>query len=469
MGEAPGAETAEKLLNRMIARTEDPHTGELLKREDFLFANVIWCRPPDNVLTGASYEDEAISKCAPYLDKIIADAKPKAILALGNIALRRLTGNWGIDSLRGYVFDTRYGPVVGTYHPSYIGRGKFPLARVFQMDLQRVLSVARDGVPTLEKHYTLTPSWGEAYAFLEEFRERGCPTLAFDIETPWSKMDKDAMIGDVALEDDASYTILRISFSFAHGRAITLPWCPPFISVAKALLEEKGDKIVWNRHFDVPRLRAQGIEFGGRIIDAMDAWHFLEPSFPMGLKYAATFFCPDMHAWKLESHDRPEWYSCADSDVLLRCYDGIRARLEKAGKWAIFEKHFIDLSQVLDKMSKRGVAVDPVLRKAKYDEFIGKYEELVRVLQPIVPVEVKKKKVYKKSEEWLRERGKWNPEKILMVDSLEWRRLSKPPKPPKPPREKKKKEPKPKEKASASSRRSRKTPKSPVPVEPKQT
>lgn len=448
VGEALGAEeiapglpfqgTAGKLLNRMISRTEDPDSGLLLSRDEFLLANVIWCRPPENVLSGAPYETAAIEKCSPYLEEVIRTRKPKCILALGNTALRWLTGQWGIDSLRGYVFDTQWGPVVGTYHPSYIGRGKFPLARVFQMDLQRALKVARGENWALEKHYTLVPSYREAYDFLEQYRLAGCPPLAFDIETPWSKIEKDTMVGDIAQEDDASYTILRISFAFRPGEAITFPWCAPFISVAAALLAEGGDKLVWNRHFDVPRLAAQGIEFGGPIIDGMDAWHFLEPSFPMGLKYCATFFCPDMHAWKLESQNRPEWYSCADSDVLLRCFNGIRERLEKAGKWGIFQKHFVDLSQVLGKMSKRGVAVDPVQRKARYEEFLEKYETIVRRVQPLVPIEIKKRKIYKKTREWLEERGKWDESRILPVSVLEWKRKPKPPKEKKP---RKKKEP----------------------------
>src|SRR5512143_794965 len=79
LGEALGEEevaagervdgTAGQLLNRMIGRTTNPLSGKALKREDFRAYNVLWCRPPENVLTGAPYEEEAISHCAPYLDE----------------------------------------------------------------------------------------------------------------------------------------------------------------------------------------------------------------------------------------------------------------------------------------------------------------------------------------------------------------------------------------------------------------
>lgn len=412
-----------KLLSRMISRTEDPDTGALLKRESF---TTIWIQEGLDVLT-------------PEVEKRIRELKPSALVAFGDTAFHCLTGNYDIPHLRGYVFDSKFGSVVGTYAPDYIRKGKLPLARVFQMDLQRALKVARGESFALEKHYTLIPSYKEAFDFLGAWRAAGRPPLAFDIETPWSKIEKDTMVGDLTQEDDASYTILRISFAFRPGEAITMPWLPPFISVAMHLLGDPGDKIVWNRHFDVPRLVAQGVEFGGRTIDGMDAWHFLEPSLPMGLKYCATFFCPDMHAWKLESKDRPEWYSCADSDVLLRCFEGIKVRLIKAGKWAIFERHFVELTQVLGAMSRRGVLVDPALRKVRYDDFLEKYETIKQQLQPHITVDLKKKKIYKKTREWLEERGKWDEARILPVYVLEWRRKPKPPKSPK-----EKKAPKPK-------------------------
>lgn len=469
VGEALGAEevgpglpfqgTAGKLLNRMISRTQDPFTKEYLKREDFLIANTIWCRPPDNVLVGAPYEADALEHCSPYLEQIIATRKPKAILALGNTALRRLTGHWGIDSLRGYAFDTKYGPVVGTYHPAYIGRGKWPLARVFQMDLRRALSVSREGVPVLRKGYILNPSYVDALQFYQGWEHSGKPPLAFDIETPYSKIEKDDAVGDVAVEDDASYTILRISFSYVGGEAITMPWSFPFIDIVKRLLREEGDKLVWNHHFDCPRLRANGVTFGGRIIDAMDAWHFLEPSFPMGLKYAATFYCPDMHAWKLESRERPEWYSCADSDVLLRVFTGVRADLEREGRWSIFERHFIELSGVLEGMSARGVLVDPALRKFKYDEFNARYEKVVGAIQALVPPEILPGKVYKQQRSWLEERGKWKEGRIIEVVQKEKERV------PRPGKSKKKRSPD--ESSSGSSKKPRKSRKktSPLPVE----
>ncbi len=404
------ADADEKLLSRMIYRAEDPDTRLPLKESDFPILRM--------------KEGDAPTAA-------ILTYKPKSILALGDLPFETLTGSHGVTSLRGYVFPTRFGPVVGSYAPEYIRMGKLPLADVFRMDLRRAISTARHGIPTFAKAYTLNPTYKEVFSYLENYRAAGRPPLAFDIETPWSKIDKDSILGDPSIEDDASYTILRISFSFAPGKAITFPWSHPYIGVAKLLLSDPGDKLVWNQHFDVPRLSAAGCTFGGPIYDGMDAWHFLEPSLPMGLKYCATFFCPDMHAWKLESREQPEWYSCADSDVLLRCFSAIRGELEKQGRWGIFKRHFVDLTQVLRKMSSRGVLVDPVMRAKKFEEFEEKFERLKGEMQPLVPLDIKKKKIYKKPLEWLQKKGVWTPEtstNFIELTSLVWTRKEKPPK-----------------------------------------
>jgi uracil-DNA glycosylase family 4 len=404
---------AGKVFTRMLERTRDPDTGFLLERSQFALANVLSCRPPDNHLTGAPYELGAINHCRPHLEGLLERWKPKVILTLGNQPLRWFTGEWGIEKLRGYIFQSKWGPVIPTYHPSYIMRGNFHLARVWQNDLKRALYVARCGVPVLEKHYILRPSpmevekWVQEY--LETLKKDPTITLAFDIETPHSSMFKDDLIDpeveEINLEDDPSYTINRISFSYCSGEAITFPWCPPFSDYARLALASSGEKAVWNQHFDCPRLEANGCEINGPLIDGMDAWHFREPALPMGLKYAATFDCPDMPAWKLSSKSEPEWYSAADSDVLWRVLARTKKVLEEQGRWGVFDKHFIQLTQVLKAMTRRGIQVSQEKRVEARGRFEARYQEKLAELAPLIPLKARKLKVYKLSEETLIKRG----------------------------------------------------------------
>lgn len=389
------------MWDRIVGRTKDPTTGSYLdSNRDLLHANVVNCRPPNNVLTGAPYEHGAISHCSPYLEETIRTFQPRAILALGNTSLRRLTGQWGIEQLRGYIFETKYGPVIPTYHPSYIQRGKWNLARIVQLDLLRAIEVAREGSKKFlhDKAYVLSPSWQQVHAFVEEWRAAGRPPIAFDIETPHS--GEAAENEEMTFEDDPSYTILMVSLAYEPYKAISIPWSEPFIDLLRQVFAEAPLSLVWNAKFDVPRLVANGVHFGGEIVDVMLAWHWLEPSLPMGLKWVATFFCPDMHAWKLDMGKNFQWYNAADSDVLLRVFRGVQQKLEEQGRWKTFLRHFVEFGKILQRMSERGVSIDHEARAAARDYFGGRFNEVVSTADGLAPASVKRvhpKRGYKKA------------------------------------------------------------------------
>lgn len=422
MGEALGEEEelvgrpfvgkAGRVLDRLIARLVDPDTGLAFKRDEFWIANTLSCRPPDNIITGAPYEEEALRRCSPYLDAHLrSPGAPKVLVALGNQALRRLTGHWGIDKLRGYYFDGPRGTtVIGTYHPSYIMRGKWNLVRVFQMDLLKAVNAAKYGRVQRKRRYVLHPSAMDFVKFIADYKLTceldPTTTLAFDIETPYGDdLDKDAEV--VALEDDPTYEILRISFSYREGEAITMPWIEPYKTLAKGLLGMDRPKTSWNgAAFDIPRLEANDVQVNGEHHDAMHAWHCLEPALPMGLKYVATIYCPDMEPWALLSSKEPEYYSAADSDVLLCCFNGIRARLQEQERWEMFSRHFTALHAVLLKMTRKGIGADAPRMKVERDKFIADFENEVAETQPLISLDLLPRKVYKKKDANLKP-GKW--------------------------------------------------------------
>src|ERR1700691_161533 len=80
-------------------------------REQFSITNCIRCRPRNNWLSGAPWEFPALNHCRPNLDAAIRDRQPRAILALGDTALRELTGEAGeargVSHLGGYVLPLR--------------------------------------------------------------------------------------------------------------------------------------------------------------------------------------------------------------------------------------------------------------------------------------------------------------------------------------------------------------------------
>ncbi len=122
VGEAPGREedlegrpfvgAAGKLLEKMLAAIR-------LKRSEVYITNVVKCRPPGN----RTPEREELEACRPYLARQIRLVKPKAILALGAVAVKSLLlKEEPLSRLRGQIHELEGILVVPTYHPAYLLR-----------------------------------------------------------------------------------------------------------------------------------------------------------------------------------------------------------------------------------------------------------------------------------------------------------------------------------------------------------
>jgi hypothetical protein len=382
---------AQNVWRRIVSRTQDPALNRFLTEADF-----------------ESFAFEGTDAGTKRIRDRIAEGDIKAVLTLGEAAFGSATGHTGHLKLRGYAIDVNGIPCVGTYAPSYIMGGKFHLARVVQSDMLKALGIARNGAESLHrtKEYITRPDPSAAMAWFDGWQRAGTPPIAFDIETPWSDHKDEAM----TYEEDSSYTILMCSFAYEPYKAISLPWTPPYIDIAKAILSNAPQTLVWNAKFDVPRLMANDCDFGGEIIDAMIAWHWLEPSLPMGLKFVAPFLCPDMDAWALQRKDDFALYNCGDADVLLRAFQAISDRLKLQGRWPTFERHFLKFGKILTKMTARGINVDLGMRRESRALFEQEYLQVVGEAVSMAPIEVRPshpKKGYKKDEAALRKSGLW--------------------------------------------------------------
>lgn len=431
------------LLNRMIERLRDPLTGKLFKSDDFMVSNTVWCRPfeftPAGIKNRAPSWEEWTWCMDRYLLPLIEELQPKAILAAGAVPMEALTEEKGLGRLRGYPLKGVYPqlagiPVVSTYHPAYLMKGKLNLVRVWQMDLMKALVLAREGaLPSVKRVYLEDPPVREFNLWVDEALEYcqaetlegRAPRVSFDIETPNVGALKDEVIDpeELRVEDDSSYIIFRISFAVREHHAVSIPWNPGYLPGITRMLENSFDKVVYNRYFDVPRVEFNGVKVPGRIYDGMDAWHFTEPGFPMGLKYASTFVCPDMHAWHLDKWSHPAWYNAADSDTALRVVSWCEARLRREGRWDTFERHFVDLGVRLQKISLRGIPTDPARRAEKREYFQKFFDDEILEVQPLVGDEIKplKKPPYKKSRAQLEKLDLWVEGRMVAVPGIKRR------------------------------------------------
>jgi DNA polymerase I-like protein with 3'-5' exonuclease and polymerase domains len=224
----------------------------------------------------------------------------------------------------------------------------------------------------------LTSHWDR---IVEEYLAAKSP-ISIDIETAYKiKVTDDEDQEEVELKTGA---ILRISFSYKPFHAVSVPWTGQYLHGIRKLLAAP-ETIWWNgANFDVPRLRKEGCCIDGIVYDAMDAWHLLESQEPAGLEYVSTEYT-DVAPWKHLNTSKFGWYSCADADIALRNFLGIKKDLEHFGMWQLFLEDSVELMPILDRAGQRGNAIDRDYSVNLKEELIREKTRLNAEVQPLIP------------------------------------------------------------------------------------
>jgi len=385
-----------------------------LSREQFVISNVINCRPKDNKLEGEWYEQAAIEHCKRNLGGVVERFAPRAIVALGNIPLRALTGTAGpgrtVTALRGYCLPaTTYTategkpiPVIPTYHPSFISRGNEHLLGVLMHDLGKAIKVA-SGKLVEGSHFLYDPLGDDSdklkYYYpvpsekVDELLEAASDPnalIAYDIETAFTGKGK----GEDEYEMIEGDEIVQIQFSLRPGEACIFPWSDAVRELSRKILGGCARKVSQNGwRFDQVKLRAEGVRVAGEDIDVMTAFHHLQPDLPADLQFIASMFGFPF-PWKhLGTKDLT--YAGADVDALQRIMQKLPEDMRKRGVWDSYVEMVLGLQPILEGMQTRGIRLDLEAR----EQFRVEIEEQKKVvntqLQAEVPEVVKPRKVYK--------------------------------------------------------------------------
>lgn len=130
VGEAPGADEdlqgepfvgkAGQLLTKIIETMG-------YRRSDIYIANVLKCRPDTPGATSGNRRPTPaeMATCLPYLKQQISIIQPKAIVALGAVAMEGLVNNQQtMRDVRGKWQQLENIPLMPTYHPAYLLRNQ---------------------------------------------------------------------------------------------------------------------------------------------------------------------------------------------------------------------------------------------------------------------------------------------------------------------------------------------------------
>ena len=384
------------MLSRILGRTR-------LRRQDFKIWNCIACRPPNNYLVGAPYEEMALDHCRQYFHGVLKKMKPKVIVPMGNVALRTTTGLYGIEDKRGYVYDQVYPQlnvlpelvreaelgkayIVPTVHPSYVMQGNQKWIGVVARDLTRAIDVSFHGYSEPPCTYVQYPDTHAIEKFIAEARAAvsAGAWMTADIETPYSHATTEDEYGEITDTE-----ILRISFAFNAYHAITIPWHNHFIHLIQELLNIPTPYMCfWNADFDVPRIKSKGLTIRPKILDSMYMWHFLQSDLPKGLGFVSTFYT-DLKEWKSKSDEFPEFYSCRDADAQIQCTYGIRDNLKRQNRFQRFLSDHTELHPILTDMGRSGVMIDVKKRDDFKKAIENEKEVLDERIQSAVPYELR--------------------------------------------------------------------------------
>lgn len=407
----PFAGAAGNFLDKHIFRRLDG-----MKRDAFTITNATWCRAPRlNFYDQAGPEATAITEhCRPYLDELIERTRPRVIVPMGNVAMRRVIGVDGIQRRQCYVHDSPYGiPCVPTFHPSFVMQDNLKYTPVVLFAFRRALEIAKAGSFTrMPVDYCLDQSLPDTLAWMQRHGYDPSLPISIDIETP----ETDKINEEDADDPEISHTIIRCGFSFRRGTAASYPWVEPYISFTRGLLRTSSTVVMHNSNFDSVRLNAQSCPVEGRLIDTMWMWHFLQSDLPKSLEFVAPFYS-DVAPWKHLSSAEPAFYNAVDNDVTLRCFYEMREWLVKQGRWDRFERHCIETSKVLQEMSSAGILIDQQARGRLQDGLRTEIAELDTRIQASFPDSLRPIKELKTNRS-LRE--------LSAQESLEWEAIEVP-------------------------------------------
>ncbi len=355
-----------------------------IHRADVRIANTVACRPPNDYLVGAPWEEHALSQCRQYFDPVLAAVPDDAVVVpLGGTALQavlHLRGVAGIQ-IREFHGTVSRDPtdrfwVVPTFHPSFLQRGAMNLLQIVTEDLRLADRISQHGFTRSPSQLVVdpTPEWFAGWV-ADHLRavvaDVDCVHLSLDTEFA-EKSGKDE--SEVTAWNAVS-PITRVNGASDGTLGWTVPYVGPYIAITETLLAGlaacKAWIWLWNKYADWDHLQQAGHTLDGIMaIDGMWLWHYLQSDVFRGLGFVAPM-ASDFGAWKHWSEDKSKEGAYAAADgvqnwrTCMWCLRGAMA----AGLWDVFLRDWHDRDEYcLRPAHVQGVPIDRVALAAFHAE-----------------------------------------------------------------------------------------------------
>lgn len=265
--------------------------------------NVISCRPPNDFLAGAPWEQHAIAMCRQYLQPVLDSVPDNAVvMPLGATALDAILGLVGVPGVAVKDFhgtvvrdpSNRFW-VVPSYHPSHLQRGAMNLLDVVTQDVRLGHRISQQGFTRSAAQLVVDPHPDWLGRWVDDHLQRATTDsdgthLSLDTEF------EEAMGADESELVRSGTPITRVN----GGNDSITGWTVPYREAYRIHIERllaglaarQGWVWLWNKYVDWDKLRQAGHTLDGIMaIDGMWLWHYLQSDLPRGLGFVAPMAC----------------------------------------------------------------------------------------------------------------------------------------------------------------------------------
>jgi len=366
-----------KLLDKLLKETGIP-------RYTCHISNVIKVLIPPKVKKEQYLNSIGLSteSFMPYLIEELQTVQPKAILAVGAIAMKALTGEDGILKKRGSVLECNLLdnpiPVIPTLHPSFLFRGNMKLYPIVRHDIKRFAETGYGiSKPAEDYNMIIDPTLTQCLEFLYDIQNNASATC-FDIETVarqnitcigWTKDRKNAIC--------IPFRYQGLKNRWPKHDQILL------IRAMQEVYNKPGlTKIGQNIHYDMHYLRPLLGFPREPIFDTMYAHDLINPDSKHDLGFLTSIYTKmpyhkdEAKDWMQKDlpHDNILWeYNIKDVITTHRIYEKLRQDLKEEGLYDMFTGYVMPFRRVLFEMETKGIRINKEL-KDEWTQFVEEEE-----------------------------------------------------------------------------------------------
>jgi len=408
VGEAPGKHEEEKgypfagPTGRMV---DDLIHKAGARRDELYLTNVVKIRPPGNKLHRLGELGKSISDFTPQLWEEVHTINPNCILAIGNLALKTLTGQTGIKKWRGSILNSLDGlpKVVPTIHPASILHGEEGDSGAM-MSWKDLTYIGLDFKRAVEESRTKE--------LLLPDRLLGIARSELDL---WRFLNRHQHLDKISADIESPSTIpLCISLAFNSYEALCVPLrnamsatnelgvaMHDLVGMWKLLREFLGDKkpkiIGQNFKFDQWKLRKIcHLPCPDPWFDTMAAMSVVYPELPKKLQFITSiltrepYYKDEYQDFNPHKHKIERVFTYCDKDACTtyEAYEVLYKDMEELGYLDFFFSHIMPMHRLYYEMDQIGLLRDDARQKDLLKKYEGKDVEQQAELDQLVGYEI---------------------------------------------------------------------------------